>query len=106
MAELNNLPVEFAHDAYSDVKTSIALTKFIHDSDPESWPQLAMTMDKEKAIEFISNNKGFCYLTTFAGKIKLEALSMVCESSYSGWFNAFNLAFDPKPLLESKLGRI
>ena len=103
LAELNNLPVEFAHDAYSDVKTSIALTKFIHDSDPESWSQLVMTMNKDKAIEFINNNKGFCYLTTFAGRIKLEALSMVCESSYSGWFNAFNLAFDPKPLLEASL---
>ena len=103
LAELNNLPVEFAHDAYSDVKTSIALTKFIHDSDPESWEQLTMTMNKDKAIEFINNNKGFCYLTTFAGRIKLEALSMVCESSYSGWFNAFNLAYDPKPLLEANI---
>ena len=83
LAELNNLPVEFAHDAYSDVKTSIALTKFIHDSDPASWSQLVMTMNNDKAIEFINNNKGFCYLTTFAGRIKLEALSMVCESSYS-----------------------
>ena len=27
IAEMNNLPVEFAHDAFSDVKTSIALTK-------------------------------------------------------------------------------
>ena len=103
LAELNNLPVEFAHDAYSDVKTSIALTKFIHDSDPESWEQLTMTMNKDKAIEFINKNKGFCYLTTFAGRIKLEALSMVCESSYSGWFNAFNLAYDPKPLLEANI---
>ena len=31
------------------LKTSIALTKFIHDSDPESWSQLAMTMNKEKS---------------------------------------------------------
>ena len=103
LAKLNNLPVEFAHDAYSDVKTSIALTKFIHDSDPESWSQLSMTMNKNNAIEFINSNKGFCYLTTFAGRIKLEALSMVCESSYSGWFNAFNLAYDPKPLLEANI---
>ena len=51
-------------------------------------------MNKDKAIEFINNNKGFCYLTNFAGRIKLEALSMVCEASYSGWFNAFNLAYD------------
>jgi len=103
LAELNNLPVEFAHDAYSDVKTSIALTKFIHDSDPDNWSQLSMTINKDKAIEFINNNKGFCYLTSFAGRIKLEALSIVCESSYSGWFNAFNLAYDPEPLLEANI---
>ena len=103
LAELNNLPVDFAHDAYSDVKTSIALTKFIHDSDPENWSQIIMSINKDKAIDFINKNKGFCYLTTFGGKIKLEALSKVCESSYSGWFNAFNLAFDPKPLLDANL---
>ena len=55
LAKLNNLPVEFAHDAYSDVKTSIALTKFVHDSDPESWSQLAMTMNKEKAIKVLTS---------------------------------------------------
>ena len=103
LAELNNLPVEFAHDAFSDVKTSIALTKFIHDSDPENWQQLSMTMNKENAIDFINKNKGFCYMTTFAGRIKLEALSVVCESSYSGWYNAFNLAYDPKPLLDANI---
>ena len=101
LAELNNLPVEFAHDAYSDVKTSIALTKFVHDMAPESWSQLEMTMNKEQAIEYVNKNKGFCYLTSFGGKIKLEALSMVCESRYSGWFNTINLAYDPTPLLEA-----
>ena len=56
LANLNNLPVEFAHDAYSDVKTSIALTKFIHDSDIDNWKQLQMTMNKENAIDFINKN--------------------------------------------------
>ena len=28
LAELNKLPVDFAHDAFSDVKTSIALMKY------------------------------------------------------------------------------
>ena len=28
---------------------------------------------------------------------------MVCDSSYSVWFNAFNLAYDPKPLLEANI---
>ena len=46
LANLNNLPIEFAHDAYSDVKTSIALTKFIHDSDKDNWDQLQNTMNK------------------------------------------------------------
>ena len=33
LAEMNNLPIEFEHDALSDVRTSIALTKFIQESD-------------------------------------------------------------------------
>ena len=103
LAELNNLPVEFAHDAFSDVKTSIALTKFVHDMDQENWQQLEMTMNKEKAIEYVNANKGFCYMTSFAGKVKLQALSMVCESQYSGWFHTIDLAHDPDPLLEANI---
>ena len=81
LAELNNLPIEFAHDALSDVRTSIALTKFIQESEKDNWDQLQMTMNKEKAIDYVSSNKGFCYMTSFAGKVKLQALSMVCESN-------------------------
>ncbi len=75
LAELNNLPIEFAHDAFSDVKTSIALTKYIQESSKENWEQLKMTMNKEKAIDYVSSNKGFCYMTSFAGRVKLQALS-------------------------------
>ena len=42
-------------------------------------------------------------MTSFGGKIKLQALSMVCESQYSGWFHTIDLAHDPDPLLESNL---
>ena len=62
------MPVEFAHDAFSDVKTSIALTKFVHDMDQDNWQQLQMTMNKENAIKYVNDNKGFCYMTSFAEK--------------------------------------
>ena len=42
-------------------------------------------------------------MTSFGGKIKLLALSMVCESQYSGWFHTIDLAHDPDPLLQSNL---
>ena len=99
LAELNKLPVDYAHDAYSDVKTSIALTKYIHDAAKNNWAQLALTMNKDKAIDFVNRNKGFCYLTSFGGKIKMQALSMVCESQYQGWFHTIDLQHDPDPLL-------
>jgi len=101
LAEINNLPVEFAHDAFSDVKTSIALTKFVHDVGKKNWDQLQMTMNKEKAIKYVNSNKGFCYMTSFGGKVKLQALSMVCESQYNGWFHTIDLAHDPDPLIEA-----
>ena len=100
LAELNNLPIEFAHDAFSDVKTSIALTQYIQERSKENWEQLKMTMSKEKAIDYVSSNKGFCYMTSFAGRVKLQALSMVCESQYSGWFHTIDLSHDPEPLIE------
>ncbi len=100
LAELNNLPIEFAHDALSDVRTSIALIKFIQENEKDNWNQLKMTMNKEKAIDYVSSNKGFCYMTSFAGRVKLQALSMVCESQYNGWFHTIDLAHDPEPLIE------
>ena len=40
-------------------------------------------------------------MTSFGGRIKLQALSMVCESQYNGWFHTIDLAHDPTPLLEA-----
>ena len=102
LAKLNGLPVEFAHDAFSDVKTSIALAKFVKESDPKLWNSLALTMDKKQAVEYVNNNSGITYLTNFGGRVALEALSMVCESQlYKGMYHTLKLSTDPKPLLEA-----
>ncbi len=102
LAELNGLPIEFAHDAFSDVKTSIALAKFVKDSDKKLWNSLSFTMDKRQAAEYINNNSGITYLTNFGGRIALEALSMVCESQmYKGMYHTLKLSTDPMPLLEA-----
>ena len=58
-------------------------------------------MNTEKGIEYIKKNSGFCYVNYFFGKIKVQALSMVGESLYNGWFHAIDLQHDPKTLLES-----
>ena len=41
-------------------------------------------------------------MTSFGGRIKLQALSMVCESQYNGWFHTIDLAHDPTPLLKHR----
>ncbi len=99
LAKLNDLPLEFAHDAFSDVKTSIALIKYIQTKVNENWDQISATMNKETAINYVNKNKAFGYLTTFGGKINVQALSMVCESQYKGWFHTIDLQHDPEPLL-------
>ena len=102
LAELNGLPVESAHDAFSDVKTSIALAKFVKDSDAKLWDSLALTMDKKQVADYINNNSGITYLTNFGGRVALEALSMVCESHiYKGMYHTLKLSTDPAPLLEA-----
>ncbi len=102
LAELNGLPVEFAHDAFSDVKTSIALAQFIKNRDTKIWNSLTFTMDKKQAVDYINNNSGITYLTNFGGRVALEALSMVCESHmYKGMYHTLKLSTDPTPLLEA-----
>jgi len=102
LAALNGMPVDFAHDAFSDVKTSIALAKFVKDADSKLWETLSLTMDKKKAVDYINNNSGITYLTNFGGRIALEALSMVCESQlYKGMYHTLKLSTDPLPLLEA-----
>ena len=101
LAELNGLPVEMAHDALSDVRTTISLAKFLSENDPDVWKEISLTMNTEKGIEYIKKNSGFCYVNYFFGKIKVQALSMVGESLYNGWFHAIDLQHDPKTLLES-----
>tara|TARA_Y100000590_G_scaffold104814_1_gene119233 strand:- start:2086 stop:3600 length:1515 start_codon:yes stop_codon:yes gene_type:complete len=103
LADLNGLPVESAHDALSDVRTTISLAKFLKESDPETWNQLEMTMNAEKASEYLNNNKGFCCINYWFGKIQTQALSMVCESQYKGWYHTIDLKHDPQPLIESNL---
>ena len=73
--------------------------KYVHDQDQQNWDLLSMTMNKDKAIDFVNKNKGFCFLTSFGGRIKIQALSMVCESQYKGWFHTIDLQHDPDPLL-------
>ena len=102
LAELNNLPVENAHDAFSDVKTSIALANFVKESDAKLWDSFVLTMDKKQVAEYINNNSGITYLTNFGGRVALEALSMVCESQlYKGMYHTLKLSTDPTPLLEA-----
>jgi len=103
LAELNNLPVESAHDALSDVRTTISLAKFLHDNDPETWKQLELTMNGDQASAYISQHKGFCCINYWFGKIQVQALSMVCESQYRGWYHTIDLKHDPEPLLEGNL---
>ena len=103
LAELNGLPVESAHDALSDVRTTISLAKFIHDADPETWKQLELTMNGEQASSYVTQHKGFCCMNYWFGKIQVQALSMVCESKYKGWYHTFDLKHDPEPLLEANL---
>jgi exodeoxyribonuclease-1 len=102
LAQLNGLPIEFAHDAFSDVKSSIGLAKFVKEADSNLWDSLTLTMDKKQVAEYINNNSGITYLTNFGGRVSLEALSMVCESKiYPGMYHTLKLSTDPTPLLEA-----
>ncbi len=101
LAKLNDLPIESAHDALSDVRTTISLARFLHDNNPKTWEQLELTMNGEAASAYLNQNKGFCSINYWFVKIQVQALSMVCESQYRGWYHTIDLKHDPEPLIEA-----
>jgi len=102
LAEANNLPVELAHDALSDVRTTISLAKYIYKSDSEIWRQLQLTMNSKETIEYINKYMAFSNVNFYFGKPFVHALSLVCEDAdWNGYFHTIDLKFDPDPLLKA-----
>lgn len=59
LAKANNLDLTRAHDALSDVYSTIALAKHMKDRQPEFWEHALKTKDKNSVINFVNNNKEF-----------------------------------------------
>jgi len=104
LAEANALPVDSAHDALSDVRTTLSLAKYIQDADSEIWNQLKMSMNAKEIINYINNNKAFSNVNFYFGKPYVYALSLVCEDSqWNGYFHTIDLKYDPDPFLNASL---
>ena len=56
-------------------------------------------MNSNEAIDFIKNNKIFCFKTMFAGKEKIYGLTVLREYEIKNWYHAIDLQIDPKDYL-------
>ena len=59
-------------------------------------------MNSNEAIDFIKNNKIFCFKTMFAGKEKIYGLTVLREYEIKNWYHAIDLQIDPKDYLNFK----
>lgn len=59
LAKANNLDLTRAHDALSDVYSTIALAKHMQSQQPDFWELCLKTKDKNSVINFVNQNKEF-----------------------------------------------
>lgn len=57
IARANGINVEQAHDALSDVETTIAIAKIIKDNDPEYWNECMKIMTPNTLMTYLENGK-------------------------------------------------
>jgi len=71
LAKANDLVLTRAHDALSDVYTTIALAKFMKEKHEDFWEYALLNKDKNSISNFLTNNKEFfLYSTYFSYKNK------------------------------------
>lgn len=65
LANANNLILTRAHDALSDVYTTIALAKFLKEKHEDFWEYALLNKDKNSINNFLNNNKEFFLYSTY-----------------------------------------
>ena len=73
MAPLNGIEHGDAHNAIGDVVATLGIAKIIANKAPNVWKASHLTLDKNKALEIIKNEKLFCTNEYFYGKQTIRA---------------------------------
>ena len=95
MAPLNGIEHGDAHNAIGDVVATLGIAKIIANKAPNVWKASHLTLDKNKALEIIKNEKLFCTNEYFYGKSRPYVQTFVCEHPKFSWPLCYDLRHDP-----------
>ena len=96
-AEANSIPHTKAHDAMSDVETTLDVLKLIQDRCPDVWEFSKQTASKQDVYTLIDQDKIFCASRFFRGKEYTHGLVYLTKNPlYQNHVYCFDLKFDPE----------
>ena len=95
MAPLNGIEHGDAHNAIGDVVATLGIAKIIANKAPNVWKASHLTLDKNKALEIIKNEKLFCTNEYFYGKSRPYVQTFVCKHPKFSWPLCYDLRHDP-----------
>ena len=98
----NGLDHMKAHDALSDVEATIALAALLRDRQPKLFDYLLSIRDKKVVSSLVLGNDPYVYT---AGRISSEfdkttVVRTIAETKQNGSLLAYDLRYDPEPLLQ------
>ncbi len=106
MAPLNGIEHGDAHNAIGDVVATLGIAKIISKKAPNVWKASHLTLDKNKTLEIIKNEKLFCTNEYFYGKSRPYVQSFVCEHPVYAWPLTFDLKHDPSQYVDLSLNEL
>ncbi len=88
-----------AHDAMGDVEATMKLAKIIYEKSPEIWKTFINNTSKEGVLNFIRENRTFCFDETIFGKPKPFVGSYLFDHPIYKYPQIFDLKNNPNDLI-------
>jgi exodeoxyribonuclease-1 len=101
LAPANGFVHDNAHEAISDVKATIFMSKMVRDRAPEIWSSMIELISKQKVLDFIENNQVFISAEVIYGKSSTYWVTH-CGSNpkFNNEQGLFDLSFLPENYID------
>lgn len=102
VCKVNGLEHSKAHDALSDVKASIAVTKLIHEKQPQLYDYLLKMRDKKEVKKLVNldNKQPFVYVSgRFDSQYNKATVVFPLTAGKNGNVIVYDLRYDPTPFI-------
>jgi exodeoxyribonuclease I len=101
LADVNNIDQSRAHNALSDVQTTIAVAKLIYDKQPKLFEYLLSMRDKAKVAELVGSNTPFVYCSgRYSSKFEKTSVVVKIGATTNDSDLVYDLRINPEQWLK------